>query len=254
MITNNTRVSLKDVSRVYRKDSSRIYGVDGVNLLINYGEIFALLGPNGAGKTTLINLICGFLKPDSGVVQIDNSDMRSNDNNSILKIRRKIGYVSELPGFYNKITGFEYLNFIGKLYGIKNEILTERINQFADYFELSEHYNQFIYNSSLGTQKKIAIIAALINNPNILILDEPTNSLDPKMISKLKDLLMNFRKEENTIIIATHLLDFAEILSDRVGIINNGNITSILERSEFANNVVQGSKTKLEEYYLSEIK
>jgi ABC-2 type transport system ATP-binding protein len=253
-MTTKTGICLQEISKVYRRNDSRVFGVDKINLEINKGEIISFLGPNGAGKTTLIQILCGFIKPDSGFITINGTYFKNSNPKTILNTRKKIGYVSELPGFYNKITGWEYLVFIGKLYGINNQELIHRIAYYSEYFELTEHYNQFIFNSSLGTQKKIAIIAALLNNPAILILDEPTNSLDPMIITKLKDLLMEFRKENKTIIIATHLLDFAEIISDRVAIINNGKLHSVIERFSFASGKEQGSRTILEEYYLNEIK
>jgi ABC-2 type transport system ATP-binding protein len=220
--------------------------VKKLNIEVNYGEIFGFLGPNGAGKTTTINTIVGLLKPDAGSIKIGNFDLKSET----LEAKAMFGYVAETPIVYENLTGAEFLQFVAKLYPVNKPDTTGRIERFLDLFNLNEWKDKPIKVYSQGMRRKIAIAAALVHNPRILILDEPTNGLDPAGIHKVKEVLFELRSKKVAILMSTHILEIAERMCDRVGIINRGRIVAQGQLSELLKST-KDKKSSLEEIFLN---
>lgn len=192
--------------------------VDGLSLSLAQGEILGLLGPNGSGKTTTMKMIVGILKPDSGDYSVNSIDVRRDP----MQLKRIIGYVPESPPVYEYLTGLEYLDFIASMYDIEPSARKERIEHFLDAFQLLDKKDEMISGYSQGMKQKIAIIAALVHRPRILILDECLNGLDPRSARIMKDLLRSLAEEGVAILFSTHVLEIAESICDRVAIMDHG--------------------------------
>jgi ABC-2 type transport system ATP-binding protein len=212
----NLALSLRSLKRAF--GSTR--AVDGVDLEVNHGEIMGLLGPNGSGKSTTMKMVLGILRPDQGGISVSGSDVTQNSSEA----KRQIGYVPETPQLYEFLTGLEYLDFVAQMYGIKPEARKERIYQFLGALELTGHENEMISGYSQGMKQKVAITAALIHRPRLLVLDEALNGLDPRSAKLLKDLLRSLAVEGVGILFSTHVLEIAQALCDRVAIMYRGQI------------------------------
>ena len=162
-----------------------VWAVRDLSLRIEYGRVYGLLGPNGSGKSTTMKMILGLVKPDSGKILVDGIDVSKDP----VEVRKMIGYVPETPRLYDYLTGIEYLDFIGEAYGMSPEERKRRIEEFLEAFELKGRENELISGYSKGMKQKIALIAALIHRPRILILDEPLSGLDPRSARIVKDLI-----------------------------------------------------------------
>lgn len=203
------------------KKFDTLVAVKDLNLNIEPGKIFGFLGPNGAGKTTTIKILMGLLFPTEGRTFINNIEVSIENS---YEIKRMVGYVPEEPILYDKLTGFEFVNFICTMYEMDEKEIIEKIDYYFQLFDLKDHSNRFIETFSKGTKRKLSITSALIHDPEILILDEPTEGLDPRMIHRLKNLLIENKKKGKTIFLSTHILQIAEELCDEVGILDNGNL------------------------------
>lgn len=192
--------------------------VDGLSLAVEQGEILGLLGPNGSGKSTTMKVIAGIIKQDSGLVSVNGIDAKTDSKD----FKRIIGYVPESPPLYEFLTGLEYLDFMASMYGIEPSVRRERIAHFLEAFQLTDKGNEAISGYSQGMKQKIAITAALIHRPRILILDECLNGLDPRSAKIVKDLLRNLAEEGTAILFSTHVLEIAESICDRVAIMDHG--------------------------------
>ena len=210
-------IEIKNVSKSYRKGKNVI---ENMSLTVNDGEIFGFLGPNGAGKTTTINMITGILEIDKGDILIDGKSIINNP----LEAKKNIGYVPDSPDMFLKLKGIEYLNFVADIYEISSEERTERIERLAKEFEIYEVLNDKIQSYSHGMRQKIVIISVLLHNPKNWILDEPMTGLDPKSSFNLKNKMREHVKNSNTVFFSTHVLDVAEKLCDRIGIISEGKL------------------------------
>jgi ABC-2 type transport system ATP-binding protein len=194
--------------------------VEGLSLHIPAGELFAFLGPNGAGKTTTIKMMCGLLFPTSGTVRVGGFDVRSEGDQA----RQLISYVPDQPFLYEKLTGREFLQFIADLYGMPRDRAAERMQAVIDLFSLHEFVDDLTERYSHGMRQRTVFAAALIHEPQVLIVDEPTVGLDPKSIRMLKDLLRAEAKKGTTVFLSTHSLDIAQELADRIGIVERGRL------------------------------
>lgn len=210
-------IEIKNVSKSYVKDNK---SVDNLNLKIKDGEIFGFLGPNGAGKTTTIKMITGILEMDEGEILIDGSSIFEKP----VETKRKFGFVPDNPDLFLKLKGIEYLNFLADIYNVPKNERQERIKNLTKKFEIFENLNEKIQNYSHGMRQKIIIIGALLHNPHNWILDEPMTGLDPKSAHVLKELMKEHTKKGNTVFFSTHVLEVAEKLCDRIGIINKGKL------------------------------
>jgi ABC-2 type transport system ATP-binding protein len=213
-------IEIKNVSKSYTKGKKSI---DSLNLKINDGEIFGFLGPNGAGKTTTIKMITGILKIDEGNIYIDGNSIKDNP----VEAKKNIGYIPDNPDLFLKLKGIEYLNFLADIYKISKEDRKQIIESLAKKFEIYDNLNERIQSYSHGMRQKLVIISALMHNPKNWILDEPLTGLDPKSSHDLKILMKEHSKKGNTVFFSTHVLEVAEKLCDRIGIINKGKLVFV---------------------------
>lgn len=214
-------LKIENVSKTYGNGS--VKAVDNINLDVRPGEIFGFLGPNGAGKTTTIKMIVGLLKPDNGNISINGVDVWDKP----LEAKSLISYVPDNPEVYDKLRGIEYLNFIADMYGISKEERLRKIENYTRLFNIEHALGNIIGSYSHGMKQKLVLTSALINNPNLFILDEPMVGLDPKSAFDLKEIMRNMCHEGKTVFFSTHVLEVAEKLCDRIAIINNGKIITI---------------------------
>lgn len=210
-------IKLENVSKSYVKG---VKSVDSLNLEIKDGEIFGFLGPNGAGKTTTIKMITGILNTDEGKILIDDKDIK----NEGISAKKDIGFVPDTPDIFLKLKGIEYLNFMGDIYEVPKDIRTKRIEELTKKFEIYNNLNEEMQGYSHGMRQKIIICGALLSNPKNWILDEPMTGIDPKAAFDLKEMMRQHAKKGNCIFFSTHVLEVAEKLCDRVGIINKGKL------------------------------
>ena len=210
-------IELKNVSKSYKKGKKTI---DNISLTIKNGEIFGFLGPNGAGKTTTIKMITGILDIDEGDIIIDKNSIQT----SPIEAKKQIGYVSDNPDMFLKLKGIEFLNFVADIYEVPEEVRKEKIEKLSKEFDIYNVLNDKIQNYSHGMRQKIIIVSVLLHNPKNWILDEPLTGLDPKSSYYLKTRMKEHAKENNSVFFSTHILEIAEKLCDRIGIINNGKL------------------------------
>lgn len=194
--------------------------VDDLSLHIAPGEIYGFIGHNGAGKTTTIKACCGILQPDSGEVYIDGVSVKENP----LAAKAKLAYIPDNPDLYEFMTGIQFLNFIGDVFGVRAEDRQARIRKYADLFELTNDLAQPISAYSHGMKQKLAVISALLHEPKLLIMDEPFVGLDPKASHILKELMRALCQNGGAIFFSTHVLEVAEKLCDKVAIIKGGKL------------------------------
>ena len=197
--------------------------VDNLNLNIQKGEVFAFLGPNGAGKTTTIKALTGLLNPDSGTIEICGHDMEE----SPLKAKSLMGYVPDVAVFYEKLTSIEFMKFIGDLYGIDKKILYDNTVELFDTMDLEPFANAQIEELSHGTRQRLAIAASLCHEPEVFVIDEPMVGLDPLHARVVKQELQKRCQNGLTVMMSTHLLNVAEELADRIGIIDGGKLIAL---------------------------
>ncbi len=210
-------IKLENISKSYVKGKK---SVDSLNLEIKDGEIFGFLGPNGAGKTTTIKMITGILNADEGKILVDDKDIKKDS----ISAKKTIGFVPDTPDIFLKLKGIEYLNFMGDIYEVPKEIRKQRIEDLTKKFEIYDNLNEEMQGYSHGMRQKIILCGALLNNPKNWILDEPMTGLDPKASYDLKEMMRKHAKEGNCVFFSTHVLEVAEKLCDRVGIINKGKL------------------------------
>ena len=211
-------IELTHVSKSYNK--GKVRAVDDLSLVIKSGEIFGFLGPNGAGKTTTIKMIVGLLKPDTGTVTINGIDTQRDP----LNCKAMTTYVPDYPAVYERLSGLEYLNFIGDVYGVPKKERLERIEKWLDVFELKQAVSSPIQSYSHGMRQKIVLTAALLPAPQVMVLDEPMVGLDPRAAHRLKELMREHCDQGKTLFFSTHIMEVAEKLCDRIGIINKGKL------------------------------
>lgn len=230
-------------TQMLTKKYGNLVAVDKLNLSVNAGEIFVFLGSNGAGKTTTIKMLTSLLRPTSGTAIVAGYDVEK----SPMEVKRVMGYLPDEPFLYNKLTGREFLQFIADMHNIKK--INNKVDKFIELFELSSFADDLIEGYSLGMKKKVAIGAALIHDPKVLFLDEPTGGLDPKSAKTMKDLLQDISKKGTTVFMTTHILEVAEKMCDRVGIIDHGRLIKVGTMDELRKESVKNSKS-LEDIFL----
>jgi ABC-2 type transport system ATP-binding protein len=197
--------------------------VDGLTLEVRAGELFGFLGPNGAGKTTTIKMMCGLLRPTSGTVLVGGFDLAREP----LRAKALLGLVPDDPVLYKKLTGREYVRFVGELYSVAAAGLEKRIDHLLELLDLTEQADNLIETYSHGMKQKAALMAALVHDPKLVILDEPTVGLDPRSARTVKDVLRALCTMGKTVFMSTHILEIAERVCDRVGIINKGKLAAV---------------------------
>lgn len=234
-------IEINNVSKSYKKGKKVI---DNLNLKINDGEIFGFIGLNGSGKTTTIKMMTGILGLDEGDILIDGNSIKTKP----VQAKKDIGFVPDNSDIFLNYKGIEYLNFIADVYGVSSEERIKIIEQLAKEFDLENELNNKIESYSHGMRQKIIIIGALLHKPQNWILDEPLTGLDPKSVYDLKNLMKEYAKLNKTVFFSTHILDVAEKLCDRIGIINKGNLVFVGTLEEMKNKF--GKNLSLEEIFI----
>ncbi len=203
---------------------SKFYGskevLSGLNMQIDSGQIYGILGPNGSGKSTLLRIMAGISQYDRGNVIIENIEAKNNP----IEIRRIVGYVPETPYLYESLTPMEYFGFIGSIRDLNRETTERRTRDLIKAFGMEEYSDQFIGSLSFGTKQKVSIIAALLHNPKVLILDESMNGLDPHSAKIFRDLLRSLANDGATVVFSTHILEIAANVCDRIAIMKDGKV------------------------------
>jgi ABC-2 type transport system ATP-binding protein len=209
-------IEFDHVTRTYDKKTA----VCDVSLAIPRGELFALLGPNGAGKTTTIRMLVGLLVPSRGAVRVCGIDVAKEPRRAHLHV----GYVPDEPCLYDKLTGREFLLFIADMFGMPRRAARRQIDREIEHFELAEFADDLAESYSLGMKQRLVFAAALLHDPDVLVLDEPMVGLDPRSVRIVKDLLQRRTREGMTVFMSTHTLAMAEELADRIGIMVRGQL------------------------------
>ena len=240
----NVVIKSEGLSKYYGK-GGEIRAVDGLDLEVYEGETFGLLGPNGSGKTTTVRLLNGIIKPTRGIATVNGFDILVQEN----EVKRVTGMLAESPGLYDKLSGYEFLEFTGALYDVPGDILKERIDELLKLFGLHDRRDHLIEGYSSGMKQKLLIAAALIHDPPILFLDEPTSTLDPRASHMVKELIEELADTAGkTIFICSHLLPVVEELCDRIGIINRGKLVAVGTVEEI---IARSGKQTLEDAFIA---
>ena len=222
------------------KKFGNIVAVNGLNLEINKGEIFALLGPNGAGKTTTVRMIMGLLKPTRGKIFVDGIDISRN----LSEAKKRIGYVPQFFSLYEDLTVLENLYFFGKIYDLPKNVINERIRELLEAVDLREHKDKLAGNLSGGLKRRLSFAVALLHDPKLLILDEPTAGIDPPLRRAFWKMFKALRNEGKTILVTTHYMDETEH-ADRIGLISRGQLVAIGTPAEIKRKVFDGDLIRI---------
>ena len=205
-------IELRGVSKTFGSKRA----VDHLDLSVRAGELFGFLGPNGAGKTTTIKMVCGLLRPSSGVVTVGGFPAASPE------ARQLIAYVPDQPYLYEKLTGREFLRFVVEMYGLDPRAATRRIAELVETFEMGDYVDALSENYSHGMKQRVVFASALVHDPKVLIVDEPLVGLDPRSARIVKDLFLAQARSGVAVLMSTHLLSIAEELADTIGIVDRG--------------------------------
>jgi ABC-2 type transport system ATP-binding protein len=205
------------------KKYQSLAAVDGLSLEIPKGQLFGFLGPNGAGKTTTIKLLMGLLKPTGGSISIGGVNIHEDP----VKAKAMVGYIPDRPYIYNKLTGMEYLEFIGDLFSMEKQLVNSRAAKFLEFFDLKDFAHELIESYSHGMKQKLIISGALIHAPKVVVVDEPMVGLDPRGARQVKNLFRDLCQEGTTVFMSTHSLGIAEAMCHRVGIILKGKMIAV---------------------------
>jgi len=240
---NKTIIETENLSKSYGKGT--IKAVDNLNLTVYEGETFGLLGPNGAGKTTAVRLLNCIIEPTSGSAKISGLDIKTQKD----EVKRITGMLAESPGLYDKLSSYEFLEFIGNLYDVPSSILGDRVDELLKLFGLQDRKDHLIEGYSSGMKQKLLLAAALIHDPPIVFLDEPTSGLDPGAAHMVKELIKGLSDDAGkTIFLCSHILPIVEELCDRIGIINQGRLIAVGTVDEI---LAQAGKETLEDAFIA---
>lgn len=234
-------IEIKNLTKIF---GTNFKAVDDLNLKIKSGEIFGFLGPNGAGKTTTLKMMVGITNPSKGDIIINGKSIIKEN----LEAKREFGFVPDSPDVFLRLTGLEYLNFMAAIYDINDVDKKDRIKTLSEKFEMTDALTDRISSYSHGMRQKIVIIGVLMHKPPVWILDEPLTGLDPKSSFILKEMMREHADQGNTVLFSTHVLDTAEKICDRVGIISKGKLIYVGTIEELKNN--ENKNESLEELFL----
>jgi ABC-2 type transport system ATP-binding protein len=204
------------------KRFGELLAVNNLTLKVGKSGIYGLLGPNGAGKSTAIKMMVGLMKPDSGYIKIGGYDITQDPINA----KRIMAYIPEKGYLFEKLTAWEYLTFISGLYHMVADTFRRNAEQYLEIFRLAEWKDEIIGNFSMGMKQRLLLTSAFMRNPQVIILDEPHNGLDPKGVKILKDILFSSRNNGATVLLSTHIIAIAEQICDKIAIINRGSIAA----------------------------
>lgn len=219
--------------------------VDRLSLTIPQGELFAFLGPNGAGKTTTIKMLVGLLLPDGGSVRVCGHAMGRDGQLA----KAQLAYVPDQPFLYEKLTGREFLDFVGQMYGLSREVQEQRTKELVDLLEMGSFLHQLTESYSHGMKQRTVLAAALLHDPTVMVTDEPMVGLDPRTVRTVKDILRNMVREGKTVFMSTHTLEVAEAVADRIGIIHHGRLIAVGTLEELRHQASRSAT--LEDIFLS---
>lgn len=222
-----------------------LVAVDDVTLTIPRGEFFAVLGPNAAGKTTTLKILTGLMKPTAGCARVCGFDVQGNP----LEARRRLAYVPDFPFLYDKLTAREFFRFTGQLFGMADSQIETNAERLIARFHLADFANLPLESLSHGTRQRVAIVSALLHDPEVFVIDEPMVGLDPQHARVVKDVLKERSLAGMTILMSTHELSVAEEMADRIGIINDGKLVAVGSREELRK--LSGASGALEEIFLT---
>lgn len=224
-------LSVKNVKKSYGATDA----VKEVSFEIKPGEILGFLGPNGAGKTTTIKMCCGLLIPDQGAITIENFDMAKSPEAA----KKLLGYVPDEPFLYDKLTGRQFLDFVSEIYAVEPADFDERLNEWLEALDMTEKIDELIGSYSRGMKRKIALMAGMIHNPKVLLLDEPTLGLDAVSAKKSKEIIRKMAKQGTAVLLTTHVMEIAEQICDRIAVISHGKIIAEGTLEELRNQAAQ---------------
>jgi ABC-2 type transport system ATP-binding protein len=216
MVELNSLIEASQLTKKYGEKTA----VNDVSFLVRGGEIFGFLGPNGAGKTTTIKIIVGLLHPTSGSIKVAGYDVVRQP----IEAKSCCGYVPDTPNLYPKLTGRELLHFVGDLYSLERSLTARRSEELLNLFGLADAADETADSYSHGMRQKVSLAAALLHDPKVLVLDEPTVGLDPKSARLIKDILRQIAGRGAAIMLSTHILEIAQNICDRIGIIDRGKL------------------------------
>ena len=222
-----------------------LVAVNDVTLTVPRGEFFAMLGPNAAGKTTTLKILAGLMKPTSGCARVCGFDMQLQP----LEARRHIAYVPDFPFLYDKLTAWEFFRFTGQVFQMDDARIEANAQELAARFHLDEFVNHPLEGLSHGTRQRVAIVSALLHDPEVFVIDEPMVGLDPQHARVVKDVLKERSVKGMTVLVSTHQLSVAEEMADRIGIIHGGKLIAVGTREELRRQ--SGASGALEEIFLS---
>src|ERR1017187_3238529 len=222
-----------------------LVAVNDVTLTVPRGEFFAMLGPNAAGKTTTLKILAGLMKPTSGCARVCGFDVQLQP----LEARRRIAYVPDFPFLYDKLTAWEFFRFTGQLFQMDDAGIEANAQELAARFHLDEFVNLPLEGLSHGTRQRVAIVSALLHDPEVFVIDEPMVGLDPQHARVVKDVLKERSTNGMTVLVSTHQLSIAEEMADRIGIIHGGKLIAVGNRDELRKQ--SGNSGQLEEIFLS---
>ena len=218
MLDDNV-ISVKGLKKYFGETKA----VNGISFDVHKGEVFGLLGPNGAGKTTTIKLLLGLLEPLEGEISI----FGLNPEREEIKLKKNVGYVSEEPMIFKSLTPKDLFNFIASIRQLDPKKATDRVHEYLESLEAKEYYNQMIASLSHGNKQKMQIIASILHEPELLILDEPISGLDAKSVRVFKEILVLHIEKGGAVLFSTHIMEVAEDLCDRIAIINKGKFVGL---------------------------
>jgi ABC-2 type transport system ATP-binding protein len=222
-----------------------LVAVNDVTLAIPRGEFFAMLGPNAAGKTTTLKILVGLMKPTAGGARVCGFDVQAEP----IEVRRRLAYVPDFPFLYDKLTAWEFFRFTGQLFGMTDAQIERNVRELIARFHLADYANLPLESLSHGTRQRVAIVSALLHNPEVFVVDEPMVGLDPQHARVVKDVFKERSRAGMTVLMSTHELSVAEEMADRIGIMHGGKLIAVGTRDELRK--LSGKSGPLEDVFLT---
>jgi ABC-2 type transport system ATP-binding protein len=217
MSTSTAALEIRGLAKTFDRPA-----VDNLDLTVRAGEFYALLGPNGAGKTTTLRMVVGLLRPDAGSIRVLGVDALADP----IAAKRRMAWVSDEPMIYDKLTPLEYLEFVAGLWGVETDVAERTANELIDWLGLRPHVHERCEGFSRGMRQKVALAGALVHDPSLIILDEPLTGLDAGTARQVKDVLQARVRAGGTVIMTTHILEVAERMAERIGVLTNGRLVA----------------------------
>jgi ABC-2 type transport system ATP-binding protein len=240
-------LEIKKLAKMYKH---KVLALNQLSLSLRKGVLYGFLGPNGAGKTTTINILAGFVRKDSGTILFDGEEIHDDD----YEHKKHFGFVLDQPIYFEKLSAREYLEFVATMYGLERQLANERIQELIEFLDLQGKGREWIETYSAGMKKKIALAAAIIHHPTMLILDEPLESIDPISARHIKEVIKQMVRTGATVLMSSHNLDTVEKLCDEIIIINNGRLVLQAENKDIhkklSSEISQSAYQSLEEIFV----